>query len=88
MHGSYSWLATFMANVLSAGQNAPIAHWWVILESDKAYYSINIWVNDVINVYRSTDWRSVNQVGLANVQKAPDSTIWTEKSIECNRSLK
>jgi hypothetical protein len=31
LHGSYSWLATFGANILSVGISAPIKHWWAIL---------------------------------------------------------
>ena len=68
--------------------SAPIEHWWVILSSDSAYYSINIWVNDVINVYRTQSWSSANEVGLACAGKDTDSDVWTEKNYSCNRSLK
>jgi len=31
LHGAFSWIVTLMANLLTAGTNDPIEHWWLII---------------------------------------------------------
>ena len=57
LHGSVSWLATGAANGVSLGTSDPVEHWWVMIETDKAYYTIQKWNNSQVAMRRvSSVW--------------------------------
>ena len=80
LHGSYSWLLTGAANTLTVGSSDPLEHWWLRIQTNCAYYTIQKWKNGVINMYRTTSAYGANQTGLCCADKEEDADRWREKS--------
>lgn len=55
MHGAISWAASLVTGVLSLGLRPPLEHWWVILKSDRAFYCVQIWADNVIKIDRGNE---------------------------------
>ena len=76
-HGSISWLATLFANVLTIGQSHPIEHQWIEIETDKAYYCVQLWKNGDLEMHKAKSIEEVNDHGFRCVNKPNDSDVWT-----------
>ncbi|CAF0912954.1 unnamed protein product [Didymodactylos carnosus] len=77
LHGSYSWLATAVANTVSFGQSTPIQHEWIEIRTNAHYYIVQIWTDGTIVMEQKMSQRETDYAGLRCANKANDSDVWT-----------
>jgi hypothetical protein len=77
LHGSYSWLATATANIVSFGQSTPIQHEWIQIKTNTHHYIVQIWMNGNISMERKMSMQDVDQAGLYCANRPNDANVWT-----------
>ncbi len=76
VHGSVSWLFTFVSVVAAAEK---VEHEWIEYETSAAYYVAQLYSNGVISLERFTSRSGANDHGRECAGRS-NANVWTESS--------